>query len=356
MFRPRPAAAARSSARLASLAALPLALLASCSSDADVVVYVAMDQVHSETIIQRFEEETGLTVKAIYDVEANKTVGLVNQIRQEADAPRCDVFWNNEIGHTVALAKDGLLVPYDSPAASDIPAAYRDPQNHWTGFALRARCLILNAEKLAEIEPDQSLWPDSIADLEDERWSEHGSIAKPLTGTTLTHLAVLWDLWGAERTRTYARDLVASNAEGGVDLSSGNGPLMRSVGEGATPWGWTDTDDFNVGRLRGFPVVRVFADQAEDEMGTLVIPNTVAVIKDGPNPENARKLVDFLLSHEVEQMLAEADSAQIPTRDAVPRPEHVPSLGDMKITEVDWKRVGESLPQVHAELKTIFNQ
>jgi len=358
MLRPRSVAAFLRgvSARSAALACLPLALLASCSSDADVVVYVAMDQVHSEAIIERFEEETGLTVKAVYDVEANKTVGLVNQIRQEADAPRCDVFWNNEIANTVALAKDGLLAPYDSSAAADIPAAYRDPNNAWTGFALRARCLILNTEKLSAIEPDPTLWPDSIADLEDERWAEHGAIAVPLTGTTLTHLAVLWDLWGEERTRAFAEGLVASNAAGGVDLPSGNGPLMRNVGDGAIPWGWTDTDDFNVGRVRGYPVERRFADQGEDEMGTLVIPNTVALVANGPNPDDAKKLIDFLLSHEVEQMLAEADSAQIPTRDAVSRPDHVPNLGDIRVMPVDWKRVGESLPQVQGELKTIFRR
>ena len=50
----------------------------------------------------------------------------------------------------------------------------------------------------------------------------------------------------------------------------------------------------------------------DDRMGTLFIPNTLATPRNDPNPEGARKLVDFLLSPEVEKRLAESESAQIP--------------------------------------------
>ena len=96
-------------------------LLGACGAEPDLVVYVAHDQVHSEPLIRRFERETGLSVRAEYDVEANKTIGLVNRIREERNRPRCDVFWNNEIAHTVSLAEDGLLAAYDSPSAAGIP-------------------------------------------------------------------------------------------------------------------------------------------------------------------------------------------------------------------------------------------
>jgi iron(III) transport system substrate-binding protein len=329
--------------------------LGACSGpEPDVVIYTAMDQVHSEEILRLFQERTGLTVRMEFDTEANKTVGMVSRLRQEAHDPRCDVFWNNEIANTIALAKEGLLEPYDSPAAADIPESYRDPEHHWTGFALRARCLILNTERLGELESDPSRWPSSILDLESSPWNDVGSVARPLTGTTLTHFAVLYDVWGDEEARRFVNDLVADNANGGVALTSGNGPLMRAVGEGALAWGFTDTDDFNVGRLRGYPVERRFPDQGEGEMGTLVIPNTVALMKNAPNPENGRLLIDFLLSEEVEELLAKADSAQIPTRADVPRPAHVPSIADLRVMVVDWERVGAELPRVQSDLKQAF--
>jgi iron(III) transport system substrate-binding protein len=334
---------------------LAAAALVGCSGEKyDVVIYTSMDQEHSEAILQRFEERSGLKVRMEFDIEANKTVGFVQRIRQEAGAPRGDVFWNNELANTIALANEGLLERYDSPSAADIPAEYRDPAHHWTGFALRARCLILNTTKMAELGGSPSDWPDSLDDLVSGPYAKHGSVARPLDGTTLTHFAVLYQQRGFEAGHAFAQQLFELNAKGDLSLTAGNGPLMRSVGEGALAWGFTDTDDFNVGRLRGYPVERRFADQGEGGVGTLVIPNSVAILKGAPNLANAKLLVDFLLSKEVEELLARADSAQIPTRADVPRPEHVPSLADLKIMAVDWAAVGAALPAVHEDLKRVF--
>src|SRR6185503_12182774 len=61
-----------------------------------IVVYGAQDQFHAEPILQQFERETGIKVKAVYDSEAVKTVGLANRLLAERSHPQCDVFWGNE--------------------------------------------------------------------------------------------------------------------------------------------------------------------------------------------------------------------------------------------------------------------
>ena len=43
----------------------------------------------------------------LYDSEATKSLGLVNQLKNEKNAPHCDVFWNNELLGTMDLAHDG---------------------------------------------------------------------------------------------------------------------------------------------------------------------------------------------------------------------------------------------------------
>jgi iron(III) transport system substrate-binding protein len=63
------------------------------------------------------------------------------------------------------------------------------------------------------------------------------------------------------------------------------------------------------------PVAIVFPDQGEEQMGALFIPNTVAIIKDGPNRKHAEQLVDYLLTAEVEERLAREDGAQFPLHD-----------------------------------------
>jgi len=72
-------------------------------SERTVVIYTSVDQIYSEPIFHEFQRRIGITVKPKYDVEAVKTVGLINAIVAEQGSPRCDVLWNNEVMHTIIL-------------------------------------------------------------------------------------------------------------------------------------------------------------------------------------------------------------------------------------------------------------
>ncbi len=325
-------------------AALVALALAACSRQPDVVIYCALDQVHAEPILREFERRTGLVVRAEFDVEASKTVGLVRRIQEEARRrTRCDVFWNNEIAHTIKLADEGLLAVYDSPQAADIPETFRDPERRWTGLAARARCFIVNTEL---VQPED--YPRSMWDLVDGRWKGKVGMARPLTGTTLTHMTALFSVLGESEARRYLDRIL----ETGVRLTSGNATLMRQVREGALAWGWTDTDDYYVAKEGGYPVDVVFPDA--DGIGTLVIPNTVAILADAPHPEAARRLVDYILSPEVERRLAESRSAQIPLHASLQGIEHPLPLDRLKPMEVDFQRVGREIDERTNLLRELF--
>lgn len=338
-------------ARLArQLGFATLALLTGCADEPDVVVYCALDQIFAEDLLAEFERQSGLEVRAEFDVEAAKTVGLVARIREERNRPRCDVFWNNEIAHTVALAEEGLLASYASPSAADIPAEFRDPQGRWTGFAARARVLIVNTN---QANPAQI---HGLADLLDPQWKGKVCMARPLTGTTLTHATALYTTYGEAQTDKFFDDLAAA----GVNFVQSNGQVMRMVREGTMAWGLTDTDDYWVAKKEGFPVAQVVPDQRDadhpDARGTFLIPNTVCILKDAPRPENARKLVDFILSRETEAKLAAADGAQIPLRAGVAKPEHVLDVSKLTLIPADWTKVGAQIKERMERLKGRFLQ
>lgn len=327
-----------------------LAPLVGACSQPELVVYCALDQIHSEDLIRRFGRETGIDVRVEFDTEATKTVGLVGRIREESSRTRCDVFWNNEIANTVALAEEGLLQPYDSPAASEIPATFRDPEHRWTGFAARARVFIVNTDLMDPAEVD------SMDDLLDPRWAGKVGMARPLTGTTLTHMTALFQLLGEEAARQYLLEVKAANGRGELDLTSGNATLMKKVRDGVLHWGWTDTDDYYVAASDDYPVAVVYPDQGEGELGTMVIPNTIALLAGAPHPEAAKVFIDWVLSKEVEAELAASRTMQIPVRADVPRPEHVPTFGPdgYRAMEVDFQGVGEELVERHTWLKETF--
>lgn len=284
---------------------LPAGLCGGClrSSPREVVVYAALDREFSEPLLRDFGEQTGIRVLAKYDVESNKTVGLASALVAEQNRPRCDVFWNNELLHSVRLAQAGLVQPSPSPHSADYPAQYTAADHTWHGFAARARILIVNTELL----PDPAAWPDSIADLADPHWKNNCGLARPLTGTTASHAAFLFESLGpAEATRFFQAVHDNAIAEGG------NRQVARHVGEGRYAWGLTDTDDAILEIENGSPVRIVWPDQGADGSGALLIPNSLVLVKGGPNPQNGQLLIDWLLRAESESALAACPSAQIP--------------------------------------------
>ncbi len=275
-------------------------------SDHQVVVYTSVDQVFSEPILKRFEEQSGIQVLPVYDVEATKTTGLVNRLIAEKHNPQADVFWNGEFAQTLLLRDEDVLAPYDSPNAKAIPAEYVDPDFYWTGFAGRGRVILVNKDLIA---PED--YPASLEDLLDPQWpADQIGIAYPLFGTTATHAAALYALWGQDKARDFFEQLQIR----GIQIVDGNSVVRDMVADGRLAFGLTDTDDACGAIQRGAPVEIIFPDQEENGIGTLIIPNTVALIAGGPNPENGKHLIDFLLSTETAGALIEAEWSQLSVR------------------------------------------
>jgi iron(III) transport system substrate-binding protein len=310
----------------------------------EVVVYTALDQDFSEPIFAEFTKETGIVVRPKFDTESTKTVGLAQAIIAERERPRCDLFWNNEILNTLRLEREGLLRPYRSPQAGAFPAGAKSPDGMWYGFAARARVLVVNTNQISEERR-----PKTIRDLADPQWYERCGIAKPLFGTTATHAVCLFVAWGDAEAKEFF-DGVKRNAR----IMSGNKQVAEAVAAGTLAFGLTDTDDALVEIERGMPVAIVYPDQDVGAVGTLFIPNTLALIKGSPNPKEAEKLVDYLLSSAVERKLADGPSGQIPLREGVAASPRVKTPSEVRAMDVDWKSAAAKWDTVAEFLKNEF--
>lgn len=303
-----------------------------------LTVYCAHDSIYSEAILKDFQRDTGIPVNIKFDTEATKSLGLVELIIREADNPRCDVFWNNELLGTLDLHRRGLLEPYKGPGHARIPSQYKDPAGHWTGFAARLRVWIVNTD----------LHPADLSAINNTFAGDDLSsvtVAKPLFGTTRTHYTVMWNLWGADKLKQWHDDV---RRRGLVEAAS-NGDTMRLVSAGKCAIGWTDTDDYFLAKDDGQPVDMVAAEV--DGNRTICIPNTVAIIKGTKRAEQAKVLVDYLLSARTELKLAASKSRQIPLGDVdesklpsdvgdlkpdAARGYDLTSLGDAPVDCLDW--------------------
>jgi iron(III) transport system substrate-binding protein len=294
-----------------------------------VVVYSALDKEFADPVLKAYEQRSGIRVLSKFDVESTKTVGLTNLILAEARRPRCDLFWNNEILNTLRLKDRGLLAPFRPARAGDLPETFKAKDETWYGFAARARILIVNTKIVAASER-----PKGIRDLLDPRWKGRIGIAKPLFGTTATHAACLFAAWGEERARSFFRELKTN----GVQILSGNKQVALAAGSGQIAFGLTDTDDAMGEIEAGSPVEIVYPDREAGAVGTLFIPNTLAIIKGSPHRQQAEALASELLSPAVEATLARGPSAQIPLLRSTDAAARVETPRTVHAMEVDFEK------------------
>lgn len=317
-------------------------LWTSCAKKSnEVVVYTSVDQVFSEPILKDFEKATGIKVKPVFDTEETKSTGVLNRLIAETDNPQCDVFWSGDPVRAILLKNKGITASYFSPNAAEIPAGFKDRDGHWTGFSSRARVLLYNTNL---VKPQEE--PKSMYDFVDAKWKNQCTLANPLFGTTSFHAAALFSALGDSAAKEFFAKLKANE----VIIATSNGDVRKRVADGQVAFGLTDTDDANEAMKEGKPVKMVFLDQ--DRLGSLIVPNTVSLIRNSPNQENGKKLIDYLLTREVEAKLAQS-CVQMPLLpNAIEDVPGVTSVDKIVPLRIDYEHAAKKLEEIQPFLKT----
>lgn len=269
-------------------AILPIAILSgllfgtlTCHRGAtnEVIIYTSQDQQFAEPILNEFTKQTGIKVRAVYDSEAVKTVGLANRLLAESKHPRCDVWWSNEALRTWQLGRRGVL---DTSSIRE--------------FGFRSRRIVINTNKLA---PGSA--PRSLAELTNAVWRGKVALAYPMFGTTSAQFIALRQHWGAEKWEGWCRALAANKPF----LVDGNSVVVKFVARGEATVGLTDFDDIAAAQREGLPVLAMPLD-AE----SLLIPNTAAIVRNAPHPAEAKRLLDYLAGDAVTAKLLAASALE----------------------------------------------
>lgn len=301
----------------------------------EVIVYAAQDQVYAEPILREFEKETGIKVKTVFDSEAVKTVGLANRLLAERSHPQCDVFWGNEEMRTRQLATRDV---------------FRET-NGWAAFGYRSRRIVINTNYVSVRsrrgnEADQTssaenpplhvggYAPHSLLELTNEIWRGKIALAFPQFGTTATHFHALRQHWGEERWLAWCRALAANKPF----LVDGNSVVVKFVARGEAWIGLTDSDDIAAGQREGLPIAALPLT-AE----SLLIPNTVAVIRNAPHPANAQRLFEYLQNREIAEKLVQAKALERAT-----------AASDAITLKPDWSLLLRGLETTTKQLNEIF--
>src|SRR3989337_3789885 len=101
------------------------------SSASELVIYSGRKESAIKPVVDLFERKTG--AKAVLKI--GKTSGLANEILQERQRPRADIFIATEAGGCEGLARERALEPYSPAAARVVPPEYKSGRGYWLGIS-----------------------------------------------------------------------------------------------------------------------------------------------------------------------------------------------------------------------------
>ena len=191
-------------------------------------------------------------------------------------------------------------------------------------------------------------YPSSIYDFTGDKYdAERIAMAKPVFGTTATHAAALFSLLGDEKAQKYYQDLY----DRGVRIVDGNGAVRDLVAAGELYFGMTDTDDALGAVKKGKPVKIIFPDQ--EGMGTLLVPNTAALVKGSKKTEEAEKFLEYICSKETEKYLTEIGWCQVTVRDVETENNYF-DASSVKSINISLTDVYSKIEEVNSILREMF--
>jgi ABC-type Fe3+ transport system substrate-binding protein len=147
---------------------------------------------------------------------------------------------------------------------------------------------------------DADEWPQRLEDFTDPRFHRAIACASLNEMTTVVQFAAL----RAARGDTYTEDLIRRMRANGLQVYSSNLETRETLLRDGLAAALANSSNVHVFALEGQPVAEAWLDQEPGGLGTPVEAHTVALIRGGRNPEAARDFVDFLLSAEVQSLLA----------------------------------------------------
>lgn len=234
--------------------------------------------------------DTRVTVEKIHPLKVDERV-----IREKAD-PGADLLLTNSRLAMERVAPHELFEPYRPAVATEYPAWLRAGDFTWVSFTAWPRVMMVNRLVL----PDPDDWPRRLEDLGDERFRDRLACAGLVEMTTVAQFATYRAVRGDEAAATLLDRLAANR----LRVLATNLMVREALVNEPLAAVFANSSNVHVFHLAGHPVAEAWLDQEEGGLGTTVESHTVGVLKGSRNAGNAREFVDFLLSEEVQTMLA----------------------------------------------------
>ncbi len=302
-----------------------------------LVVYSANDSTLNDLVFAAFAKETGIAVEP---VAAGSGV-LMRRLQSEKARPQADIVWG--VSRSLLETNKSVFEAYASKNKDVTPAEYRDPNDLWIGNNLHLLVFLQNTKLVPDGEG-----PKSWADLLDPKWKGKIAFTDPAnSGSAYATVTMLVDLWGGGDAGWKKVGQLFKN----MKVLNRSSLVFQGVGNGEYPLGISLEYAGPLWASNGAPVKVVYPSD-----GTTASMEGVAVIKGGPNTENAKVYVDYINRKDVREMILKATFRR-PTRsdlDLSKLPGNLPPLSSVKLLNYDEDKWTAARTKTMEQIKDVL--
>lgn len=275
--------------------------LSSTATAEEVNIYSARQEVLIKPLLDQFSTQTGITVNLV----AGKADALVQRLQSEGINSPADILLTVDAGNLNRANELGLFQPLQSEILEQaVPAAYRDPQGHWFGLSMRARPIMYAVDRV------DTAGLVSYADLATARWKGKICVRSSDNVYNQSLVAAMIAEQGVAETEAWTKGLVANFAR---PPQGGDRDQIKAVAAGQCDLALANT--YYLGGMLN-------SEQAEDraaaekiailwpnqgERGVHVNVSGAGVTRHAKNFDNAKKLLEFMVSEQTQAWYAEAN-------------------------------------------------
>ncbi|MBZ4210200.1 MAG: ABC transporter substrate-binding protein [Rhodoferax sp.] len=248
---------------------------------------------------------------------------LMAKIAAERESGKimADVLWTSEVPDFYQLKAQGMLLPYIPQDIKALLNPLPDYDGSFTAVRLGTLGIAYNTRLIKEA-------PKTWADLQKPAFKGAYGIANPaLSGTAYMSVAVLskafgWPYFEALR----ANGAKMGKGSGQVVDDTASGDLVASL---AVDYITLDKID------KGATLALVYPPEM------LVIPSPIAVFRNSPNVDAAKKFVDFVLSKDGQMIIANEGTLPVRADVKVPERYKLPPVEEAmkRAMKIDYKQI-----------------
>ena len=304
-----------------TLLAMILTFFTNLSFAAEVNIFSARHYDSDIQLYEKFTAKTGIKINVV----SGKDKALQKRITEEGVDSKADIYITADAGRLEAFDAKGMFQnSMTSAIKAAVPSNFRS--KNWTGIAKRARIIYYSPERVKANELNGMTYEG----LADPKWKGRVVIRRSNNIYNQSLVASLVKNNGKKNTCEWAKGVVANMARdskgndraqilavaaGEADLAVANTyylALMLSGKKGAEQ------------QEAAKKVLPFFPNQGD--RGTHMNISGGGVLKNSPNPDNAKKLLEFLLTKEAQEHIVN-NTFEYPMIDGVEPHDLVKQMG-----------------------------